>query len=338
MDVAQVLEAATAVEQGATGTEQIDGQTSNGVVQTSIPAADAVEADATSSTRVQEVVTEALAAPPAGADAGASDAMAIDEDTTVQRTTETTTVIVEANDGTVVQEQTTTTTEVTLHPTAVEDVPMEPDPEPSLLEQMVTAHATLPSDPAAITTVSRAEPVAPAPPLDIPAPAQAQPTIARTGYVFDPMMMLHCQDGYVPTADDTVEGGSGHPEEPMRIRRIFNRLADQGLVKRMKQLTFGQVTMEEILLVHSEDHWNKVQGTESKSGQYHLQARVDGSLDGPVYPGIKGLLRAALPICLPRNGPVRSTVVRRSHTGLQVRLQGRSQECVRHRPTSRSSR
>ena len=220
-----------------------------------------MDVDAESSNEVREVGHETSSTPLASTATDTAGAMAIDKGPAIQQTTEMTTIAIQAENGTVVQEQTTTTTEVAV---AVEDVPMEAEPEPSMLERMVTAHTSPPADPAAITTVSRAESVAPAPPLDVRAPAQIQPTIARTGYVFDPMMMLHCQDGYVPTADDRVESGSGHPEEPMRIRRIFNRLAEQGLVKRMKPLSFGQVTMEEILLVHSEDHWNKVQGTESE--------------------------------------------------------------------------
>ena len=88
--------------------------------------------------------------------------------------------------------------------------------------------------------------------------------MVRTGYIYDPLMMLHCQDGYTPTADNVVDVGDGHPEEPMRIKRIFSRLAESGLIKRMRKLEFAQVTFDQVLLVHTEDHWNKVQGTESE--------------------------------------------------------------------------
>jgi histone deacetylase 6 len=88
--------------------------------------------------------------------------------------------------------------------------------------------------------------------------------MTRTGYVYDPLMMLHCHDGYTPTSDEVSDSGHGHPEEPMRIKRIYARLAESGLIKRMKKLQFSQVTLEQVLLVHSEDHWNKVQGTESE--------------------------------------------------------------------------
>ncbi|WVR03811.1 hypothetical protein IAU60_000807 [Kwoniella sp. DSM 27419] len=94
-----------------------------------------------------------------------------------------------------------------------------------------------------------------------------RPRIVRTGYVYDPMMMLHCPDGYTPTAESVQDNGDGHPEEPMRIKRIFGRLAEQGLIKRMKRLEFGQVTAEQVMLVHSEEVWDKVQGTEDMSDE-----------------------------------------------------------------------
>ncbi|WVF65792.1 hypothetical protein IAT40_000526 [Kwoniella sp. CBS 6097] len=94
--------------------------------------------------------------------------------------------------------------------------------------------------------------------------------ISRTGYIYDPMMMLHCQDGYTPTADDVLDNGEGHPEEPMRIKRIFGRLAEQGLIKRMRKLEFDQVTMEQVMLVHWEELWYKVQGTENLTDE-HIQ-------------------------------------------------------------------
>ncbi|WWC96955.1 hypothetical protein V866_003831 [Kwoniella sp. B9012] len=95
-----------------------------------------------------------------------------------------------------------------------------------------------------------------------------RPKIYRTGYIYNPMMMLHCQEGYVPTAESVVDNGPGHPEEPMRIKRIFSRLAEQGLIKRMKRLEFGEVTMDQVMLVHGEDLWLKVQGTEDLTDEY----------------------------------------------------------------------
>ncbi|WVQ79099.1 hypothetical protein IAT38_001193 [Cryptococcus sp. DSM 104549] len=86
--------------------------------------------------------------------------------------------------------------------------------------------------------------------------------IARTGYIWDQMMMLHCQDGYKVTEDDVADNGVGHPEDPMRIKRIYSRLAEQGLIRRMKRLEFEEITMEQVMQVHTQELWDKVQGTE----------------------------------------------------------------------------
>ena len=41
--------------------------------------------------------------------------------------------------------------------------------------------------------------------------------------------------------------------------------AEQGLIRRMKRLDFEEVTFEQVLLVHGEEMWDKVQATERKS-------------------------------------------------------------------------
>ena len=117
--------------------------------------------------------------------------------------------------------------------------------------------------------------------------------MVRTGYIYDPLMMLHCQDGYTPTADHIQDAGDGHPEEPMRIKRIFARLAESGLVKRMKRLEFAQVTYDQVLLVHTEDHWNKVQGTESElpdERSHCLPLKSARSPQRRLHPAIQTLL------------------------------------------------
>lgn len=84
----------------------------------------------------------------------------------------------------------------------------------------------------------------------------------RTGYIYDTLMMLHCVDDYQPTDEHVQDSGDGHPEEPMRIKRIFQRLKEAGLIARMKKLAFQQVSFEQVMLVHAEDHWAKVEGTQ----------------------------------------------------------------------------
>ncbi|RSH94679.1 Histone deacetylase hda1 [Saitozyma podzolica] len=98
-------------------------------------------------------------------------------------------------------------------------------------------------------------------------------TITRTGFVYDMQMMLHCQDGYIPTTDDVLDSGEGHPEEPMRIKRIFARLREAGLIGRMKKLPIEQVTEEQVALVHAPGHWDKVQGTEFMTDEFIQESK-----------------------------------------------------------------
>jgi histone deacetylase 6 len=68
-----------------------------------------------------------------------------------------------------------------------------------------------------------------------------------TGYIYDPAMMMHTH----PTEE--------HPETPDRIGIIFREMRIQGLHARMKSLFFGPVARHHAMLVHSEDHWDKVE-------------------------------------------------------------------------------
>ncbi|KAL1406389.1 Histone deacetylase hda1 [Vanrija albida] len=97
--------------------------------------------------------------------------------------------------------------------------------------------------------------------------------VPRTGYVYDPLMMMHCQDGYIPTADNVQDAGNGHPEEPMRIKRIFDLLKSNGLIRKMKSLPSIECTYDQVRLVHDEDHWLKVQGTELLTDDYIVESK-----------------------------------------------------------------
>lgn len=68
----------------------------------------------------------------------------------------------------------------------------------------------------------------------------------------------------MPTAENVMDNSDGHPEDPMRIKRIFTRLAEQGLIRRMKRLDFEEVKFDQVLLVHGEEMWDKVQATERR--------------------------------------------------------------------------
>jgi hypothetical protein len=70
----------------------------------------------------------------------------------------------------------------------------------------------------------------------------------RFGYVYDARMMAH-----MPVADDL-----DHPEAPGRIAGIYQKLREGGCLFRMKLIPIRPVKMMEAMLVHSEDHWEKV--------------------------------------------------------------------------------
>lgn len=176
---------------------------------------------------------------------------------------------------------------------------------------------------------------------DIASSSSVIPVMARTGYIYDKNMLMHCQDGYIPTRDDVEDNADGHPEEPMRIKRIFTRLRDAGLTQRMKQLPIKEVTAEQAALVHSADHWDKVQGTECElrlmvtSGL--VQDLTQPSHDRRDDPRVEELLRGSIAIRLPADSHVCASVLRRCDTSLSCRVSRRSPDSLRDSSTSWSS-
>jgi len=73
----------------------------------------------------------------------------------------------------------------------------------------------------------------------------ANPPDYTVGYIYSSEMMSH----FSP---------HGHPEQPARIQQIWQTLVRDQLTKKMKWLPIREVRKEEALLVHSEDHWDKV--------------------------------------------------------------------------------
>lgn len=71
------------------------------------------------------------------------------------------------------------------------------------------------------------------------------PSNLNVGYIYSSEMMSH----FSP---------HGHPEQPARIQQIWATLVREELNRRMKWLPIREVRKDEALLVHSEDHWNKV--------------------------------------------------------------------------------
>ena len=79
-----------------------------------------------------------------------------------------------------------------------------------------------------------------------------KPEEYTVGFVYSLEMMIH----YSP---------HGHPEQPERISRIHDALREAKCLSKMKRLPIRPVRKEESLLVHSEDHWDKVRDIQSES-------------------------------------------------------------------------
>lgn len=79
-----------------------------------------------------------------------------------------------------------------------------------------------------------------------PSSVPLHPAAYTVGFVYSTEMMSH----FSPT---------GHPETPERISYIYNALTTNRYISKMKLIPIRPVIREEALLVHSEDHWDKVQ-------------------------------------------------------------------------------
>lgn len=78
-----------------------------------------------------------------------------------------------------------------------------------------------------------------------------RPQEFTVGFVYSTEMMIHFDP-------------NGHPEQPERISRIHDALEEARCLSQMKRLPIRPVRKEESLLVHSEDHWDKVRDIQSK--------------------------------------------------------------------------
>ncbi|KAI0057877.1 histone deacetylase complex protein [Artomyces pyxidatus] len=71
------------------------------------------------------------------------------------------------------------------------------------------------------------------------------PDTFATGYVYSAEMMLHSSE-------------EEHPEKPERISKIYDILFSNGCLSHMKRIPIRRAKREEVLLVHSEAHWQSV--------------------------------------------------------------------------------
>jgi hypothetical protein len=104
-----------------------------------------------------------------------------------------------------------------------------------------------------------------------PREIEAFPPSRKTGVVYDAQMMLHAPLHYDADIDwensstsDVDQPLSWHPEDPRRIQRIYDQLQQEGLTKQMLPLPCPPVSVADILLVHSEALWHKVEKTQCK--------------------------------------------------------------------------
>lgn len=58
--------------------------------------------------------------------------------------------------------------------------------------------------------------------------------------------------------------GPGHPESPERLVSIYGMLDQSGLSAELKKVELRKAAKEEILLIHSEDHYDRIQSTQGR--------------------------------------------------------------------------
>ncbi|GAA5999704.1 uncharacterized protein JCM10292_003708 [Rhodotorula paludigena] len=83
-----------------------------------------------------------------------------------------------------------------------------------------------------------------------------------SGFCYSARMTLHAP---LPR---TVNENDPHPEQPARIQGIFNKLSNGGLLARMIRVPVREVLREEVMLVHSEGHWDRVRATGFQTIEY----------------------------------------------------------------------
>lgn len=89
--------------------------------------------------------------------------------------------------------------------------------------------------------------------------------IPRVGYVYDTRMMQHTEVRDPSGDEDDYDSENHHPEQPRRIECIDKKLEEAGCLDLMTRLAIRHLRKDEALLVHSEDHWQKVEAIACKS-------------------------------------------------------------------------
>ncbi|KAK4050595.1 Histone deacetylase hda1 [Microbotryomycetes sp. JL201] len=87
--------------------------------------------------------------------------------------------------------------------------------------------------------------------------------VGRTpsGYCYSGRMTLHTELNRDPKGDT-------HPEQPARIAGIFQKLKNSGLAARMERVAVREAVRDEVMLVHSEGHWDRVRALGFQTVEY----------------------------------------------------------------------
>lgn len=82
----------------------------------------------------------------------------------------------------------------------------------------------------------------------------------ETGVCYSSKMKLHAP------LRSREEDNDPHPEQPDRITSIYNLFAANGVMTRSKRMAIREAVREEVELVHSAAHWNRVMATAFQDG------------------------------------------------------------------------
>ncbi|GAA6064520.1 hypothetical protein JCM10212_004771 [Sporobolomyces blumeae] len=84
-----------------------------------------------------------------------------------------------------------------------------------------------------------------------------------SGFCYSARMTLH-----KPLPKSTANGDDPHPEQPSRIIGVFQKLDSAGLTARMQRIAVREAVRDEVMLVHSEGHWDRVRATGFQTVEY----------------------------------------------------------------------
>lgn len=138
-----------------------------------------------------------------------------------------------------------------------------------------TSHQTTASPRSDRLSLAQSQPVRrPSPQIRIPPPPRSMVlpyATSRTGLVYDPRMRFHAE-----LPEQSTNGDDIHPEDPRRIHSIFEEIKQAGLVDASTskgdvnedqcwRIGIRYATRPEILLVHTQEHYDFVESLQGES-------------------------------------------------------------------------